>query len=121
MDFWRCSLDGYVSSGCAGGIGSAMSVAIRHPSAVLIQVRIIRNGFGTGSYPASESLFKKFEHRSQRSGVSRGAFEDWITAMVCALAAETKEGEYLAMIERHTAGSRDTAALTSWGKCLANL
>jgi hypothetical protein len=56
-------------------------------------------------YPASESLFKKLEHLSQRSGVSRGvAFEDWLTAMVCALAAETKEAEYLSMIERHKAG-----------------
>lgn len=56
-------------------------------------------------HPASESLFKKLESLSHRSGVSRGAaFEDWLTAMVCALAAETKEVEYLAMIERHTSG-----------------
>lgn len=56
-------------------------------------------------HPASESLFKQLEQLSQRSGVSRGAaFEDWLTAMVCALAAETKEAEYLAMIERHQAG-----------------
>jgi hypothetical protein len=61
------------------------------------------------AYPASESLFKKREHLSQRSGVSRGlAFEDWPTAMVCALAAETKEGEYLAMVERHKAGHPTT-------------
>ncbi len=57
------------------------------------------------AYPASESLFKKLEHLSQHSGVSRGvAFEDWLTAMVCSLAAETKEAEYLAIIERHKAG-----------------
>jgi hypothetical protein len=56
-------------------------------------------------HPTSESLFKKLEQLSQRSGVSRGtAFEDWLTAMVCALAAETKEGEYLSMVERHKAG-----------------
>ena len=56
-------------------------------------------------HPAAESLFKKLEHLSQRSGVSRGvAFEDWRTAMACALAAETKEAEYLAIIERHKAG-----------------
>jgi len=55
--------------------------------------------------PAAESLFKKLEQLSHRSGVSRGqAFEDWLTAMVCALSAETKEGEYPAMIERHKAG-----------------
>ncbi len=39
--------------------------------------------------------------------MSRGqAFEDWLTAMVAALAAETKEDEYLAMIERHKAGKK---------------
>ena len=38
--------------GGAGGTGIAMSVAIRHPSGVLIQLRIIRNGFGTGVCPA---------------------------------------------------------------------
>ena len=55
--------------------------------------------------PASESLFKKLEQLSQRSGVSRGAaFEDWLTAMVCALAAETKDREYLAMVERYKVG-----------------
>jgi hypothetical protein len=53
----------------------------------------------------SAKLFKKLEELTYRSGVSRGqAFEDWLTAMVCALAAETKEGEYLAMVERHKAG-----------------
>lgn len=54
------------------------------------------------SYPATQSLFKQLDELSRRSAVSRGqAFEDWLTAMVCALAAETKEDEYLAMIERH--------------------
>jgi len=56
-------------------------------------------------YPATPPLFKKLEQLSQRSSVSRGlAFEDFLTAMVCALAAETKEGEYMAMIERHKSG-----------------
>lgn len=56
-------------------------------------------------YSATKPLFNKLEQLSQRSGVSRGqAFEDWLTAMVCALAAETKEDEYLAMIERHKRG-----------------
>lgn len=37
--------------------------------------------------------------------MSRGAaFEDALTAMVCSLAAETMEDEYLAMVERHKAG-----------------
>jgi hypothetical protein len=56
-------------------------------------------------YPATTPLFKKLEQLSQRSSVSRGqAFEDFLTAMVCALAAETKEEEYMAMIERHKSG-----------------
>lgn len=56
-------------------------------------------------YAETPPLFKKLEQFSQRSGVSRGqAFEDWLVAMVCALAAETKEDEYLAMVERHKKG-----------------
>lgn len=56
-------------------------------------------------YPATQPLFKQLEQLSQRSSVSRGqAFEDFLTAVVCALAAETKEDEYLAMIERHKEG-----------------
>lgn len=56
-------------------------------------------------YPETQPLFKKLEQLSQRSSVSRGqAFEDFLTAMVCALAAETKEAEYLAMVERHKKG-----------------
>jgi len=56
-------------------------------------------------HPQTPKLLKKLEELSRRSGVSRGqAFEDWLTAMVCALAAETKEDEYLAMVERHTRG-----------------
>lgn len=51
------------------------------------------------------ALFKKLEELARRSHMSRGqAFEDWLTAMVCALAAETKEAEYLAVVERHTEG-----------------
>jgi len=42
-------------------------------------------------HPQTPKLFKKLEDLSRRSGISRGqAFEDWLTAMVCALAAETK-------------------------------
>jgi hypothetical protein len=56
-------------------------------------------------YSATKPLFNKLEQLSQRSGVSRGqAFEDFLTAVVCALAAETKEDEYLAMIDRHKRG-----------------
>ena len=56
----------------------------------------------------SRSLFKKLEELSRRSNVSRGqAFEDWLTAMVCSLAAETMEPEYLAMVGRHTKGKAE--------------
>lgn len=57
------------------------------------------------SHSETRPLFQKLERLSQRSGVSRGAaFEDFLTAVVCALAAETKEDEYLAMVERHKSG-----------------
>ena len=58
-------------------------------------------------YSETQPLFKKLEELSRRSGVSRGqAFEDWIAAMVCALTAETKEDEYMAMVERHKKGPK---------------
>jgi hypothetical protein len=62
------------------------------------------------------------EYLSQRSGVSRGvAFEDWLTAMVCALAAETKEAEYLAMIERHKAGKAGKRGCDLMGQMFGEL
>jgi type I restriction-modification system DNA methylase subunit len=74
------------------------------------------------SQPAAESLFKKLEQLSHRSGVSRGvAFEDWLTAMVCALAAETKEGEYLAMIERHKEGKAGKRGCDLMGQMFGEL
>jgi hypothetical protein len=73
-------------------------------------------------YPAAESLFKKLEHLSQRSGVSRGvAFEDWLTAMVCALAAETKEPEYMAMVERHKTGKQGQRGCDLMGQMFGEL
>ncbi len=73
-------------------------------------------------HPASESLFKKLEQLSQRSAVSRGAaFEDWLTAMVCALAAETKEAEYLAMVERHKAGKPGQRGVDLMGQMFGEL
>lgn len=56
-------------------------------------------------YPETAPLFKQLETISQRSGVSRAAaFEDFLTATVCCLAAETMEDEYMAMVERHKEG-----------------
>jgi len=57
--------------------------------------------------PETKPLFAQLDELTRRSGVSRGqAFEDFLTAMVCALAAETKEDEYLAMAERHKKGPK---------------
>jgi len=57
-------------------------------------------------YRETKPLYTKLEELTRRSGVSRGqAFEDFLTAVVCALAAETKEAEYLAMVERHKSGA----------------
>ena len=73
-------------------------------------------------YPETQPLFQKLEELSRRSGVSRGqAFEDWLTAMVCALAAETKEAEYLAMVERHKSGSRGQRGVDVMGQMFGSL
>ncbi|MCB9924541.1 MAG: N-6 DNA methylase [Planctomycetaceae bacterium] len=58
------------------------------------------------TYPATRPLFTKLEQLSQQVGLSRGeVFQDWLTAMVCVLAAETKEDEYMTMIQRYTKGT----------------
>ena len=68
------------------------------------------------------ALFKKLEELSRRSGVSRGnAFEDWLTAIVCALAAETKEAEYLAMVGRHTRGKTGRRGVDLMGQMFGEL
>lgn len=70
----------------------------------------------------TQTLFKKLEELSRRSGVSRGqAFEDWLTAMVCALAAETKEAEYLAMVERHRDGKHGERGIDLMGRMFGEL
>lgn len=57
------------------------------------------------SYGETRPIFRKLEQLSRRSSVSRAqAFEDSLTAFTCAFAAETKEDEYLAMVERHKNG-----------------
>lgn len=73
-------------------------------------------------HPQTQTLFKKLEELSRRSGVSRGqAFEDWLTAMVCALAAETKEPEYLAMAERHKGGNPGERGIDLMGRMFGEL
>jgi hypothetical protein len=73
-------------------------------------------------YPATQPLFKKLEQLSQRSSVSRGqAFEDWLTAMVCTLAAETMEGDYLAMVDRHTRGKKGERGVDLMGRMFGEL
>lgn len=67
-------------------------------------------------------IFKKLEELSRRSGVSRAqAFEDWLTAMVCALAAETKEAEYLGVVERHKEGKQGQRGIDLIGQMFAEL
>lgn len=74
------------------------------------------------SLPASAPIFNQLEQLSQRSSVSRGvAFEDWLTAMVCALAAETKESEYLTMVDRHKAGKPGRRGVDLMGQMFATL
>lgn len=73
-------------------------------------------------YPATRPLFKKLEQVSQRSGVSRGqAFEDFLTAAVAALAAETMEDEYLAMAERHKRGKQGQRGIDLMPQMFAEL
>lgn len=74
------------------------------------------------AYSETGPLFKNLERLSQRSGVSRGqAFEDWLTAVVCALAAETMEEKYLAMVERHKAGKPGQRGVDLMAEMLAQL
>ena len=49
------------------------------------------------------------------------AFEDWLTAMVIALAAETKEGEYLAMVGRHKNGKSGKRGVDLMGQMFGEL
>lgn len=68
------------------------------------------------------ALLKKLDELARRSHMSRGqAFEDWLTAMVCALAAETKEAEYLAMVERHKEGKQGKRGVDLIGEMFAEL
>lgn len=68
------------------------------------------------------ALLKKLEELADRSHLSRGqAFEDWLTAMVCTLAAETKEAEYLAMVERHKEGKPGRRGVDLIGAMFAEL
>jgi len=73
-------------------------------------------------YSETPPLFTQLEKLSRQSGVSRGqAFEDWLTAMVCALAAETKEEEYLAMVERHKSGKPGSRGVDTMSQMFAAL
>lgn len=74
------------------------------------------------TYGETQSLFKTLEEISQRAGISRGAaFEDVLTATVSALAAETKEDEYMAMVERHQDGSPGKRSIDLIAKLFAEL
>ncbi|NQV28312.1 MAG: N-6 DNA methylase [Rhodopirellula sp.] len=74
------------------------------------------------SYGETQPLFRQLEEISQRSGVSRSAaFEDFLTASTCALAAETMEDEYLTMVERHKAGKPGKRSIDLIAKLFAQL
>ncbi len=73
-------------------------------------------------YRETQPLFRQLETVSQRSGVSRGlAFEDFLTAGVAALAAETMEEEYLAMVERHRDGEPGNRSIDVMATMFAEL
>ena len=73
-------------------------------------------------YRETQPLFRQLETVSQRSGVSRGqAFEDFLTAGVAALAAETMEEEYLAMVERHWDGEPGSRSIDVMATMFAEL
>lgn len=73
-------------------------------------------------HPETPALLKKLEELARRSHMSRGqAFEDWVTAMVSALAAETKEAEYLAIVERNKKGKPGKRGVDLTGEMFAEL
>jgi type I restriction-modification system DNA methylase subunit len=74
------------------------------------------------AYDGSRDLFKDLERLSQRSGVSRNqAFEDWLTAMVCALGHPLMEDEYMAMVERHQEGKQGKRGIDLMPQMFGNL
>ena len=57
-------------------------------------------------YGETHTLFQQLEELCQQSGVSRGqAFEDLLTASVCALAGGSMEEEYLSVAKRYSEGT----------------
>jgi len=74
------------------------------------------------AYDGTRELFKDLERLSHRSGVSRNqAFEDWLTAMTCALGRPLMEDEYLAMVERHKEGAKRNRGIDLMPQMFAKL
>lgn len=73
-------------------------------------------------YAQTRPLFNALQDVAQRSGVSRGqAFEDFLTATLCALAGGTMEDEYLAMAKRHAEGEKGSRGIDRMAKMFAKL
>jgi len=73
-------------------------------------------------YPETKQLFRHIEDVSQRSSVSRAvAFEDFLSATTCALGHPLMEDEYLATIEKHTAGHKGKRGVDALATAFATL
>ncbi len=74
------------------------------------------------THDGTRELFQDLERLSQRSGTSRNqAFEDWLTAMICALGRPFMEEEYLAMVERHKEGEKGKRGIDLMPQMFAKL
>ena len=58
-------------------------------------------------YPESADLLKTLDEVARRSGVSRGqAFEDYLHMAVCSLSGGRMEEQYMAVVKKHSEGTR---------------
>jgi hypothetical protein len=58
-------------------------------------------------YPETKPIFDLVEEASRRSGVSRGqAFEDFLHMSLCSLSGGQMEEQYMATVQKHTAGKQ---------------
>src|SRR6185295_3638588 len=56
-------------------------------------------------HPESAELLKTLDEAARRSGVSRGqAWEDFLHMAVCAMSGGRMEDQYLAVVQKHSAG-----------------
>jgi hypothetical protein len=66
------------------------------------------------TYPDTGKLLTHLDEAARRSGVSRGqAFEDFLQMSVCALSGGAMEDEYLATVNKHSAGKKGSRGCDS--------